>query len=141
MEEEIRGISYQSRFLVGHHILLRKNRFFSRARDTRARSLGFAFFCFHNLHTRVLKRGIFSTGKKEKVTFKAPWLSANCSQLSKTWEELPKKSDVFRKMSEKKRKTSELSQENSDVFSFPFGEGCESKKCKIPGMRARVKRA
>ena len=66
---------------------------------------------------------------------------ANNSELSKTWEEYPKKSDVFRKMSEKKRKTLDIFQENSDVFSFPFGEGCESKKCKIAVMRARVKRA
>ena len=66
---------------------------------------------------------------------------ANNSELSKTWEEYPKKSDVFRKTSEKKEKRRSFSQENSDVFSFPFGEGCESKKCKIAVMRARVKGA
>ena len=54
---------------------------------------------------------------------------------------LIKTSEIFQKTSEKKRKTLDIFQENSNVFLVPFGEGCESKKCKIPGMRARVKGA
>ena len=54
-------------------------------------------------------------------------------------EIIAKTSDIFQKTSEKKRKTLDIFQENSNVFWVPFGEGCESKKCKIPVMRARVR--
>ena len=45
---------------------------------------------------------------------------ANNSELSKTWEDYPKKSDVFRKMSEKKRKTSELFSRTLRRFFIPL---------------------
>ena len=66
----------------------REKTFFSRARDTRARSLGFAFFCFHNLHTRVLKRGFFSTEKRKK------WLSRHpvCLQTAATFKNVGRSS-------------------------------------------------
>jgi|GEM_PF-2933803 len=80
---------------------------------------------------------VFRQEKREKNQPSQSAMLANNSELSKTWEEYPKKSDVFRKMSEKKRKTLDIFQENSNVFLVPFGEGCESKKCKIAVMRAR----
>ena len=81
-----------------------KKRFFSRARDTRARSQGFALFCFHNLHTRVLKRGIFSTEKKEKVTFTATHYLQTAANFQKRGKKLIKRPTFFRKRRRKKEK-------------------------------------
>ena len=68
----------------------RKKWFISRARDTQARSLGFALFCFHNLHTRVLKRGIFFDREKGKSDFQGTLVVCKLQPLSKTWEEAHK---------------------------------------------------
>ena len=118
----------------------REKTFFSRARDTRARSLGFAFFCFHNLHTRVLKRGFFFDRKKEKVTFKAPCLSANCSHFQKRGKKLIKRPTFFRKRSEKKEKRWTFSKKTPTFFRSLSVKVCESKKCKIPGMQRACER-
>ena len=100
---EIRGISCRWSPLVGHHILLRKNHLVSRARDTRARSLGFALFCFHNLHTRMLKRGIFQQEKRGKATFTEHPCLQTAANSQKCGKKPVKTSDIIGKMSEKKR--------------------------------------
>ena len=136
--QKSRGVSSRWSTHDERHILLEKKRF-SRAHVTRGRvPWDLRFFCFHNLHTRVLKRGFFRQ-KKGKSDFHSNPLSSNCIQLSKTWEEAHKTSDIFQKTSEKKEKRWTFSKKTPTFFLVPFCEGCESKKCKIPGMRARVR--
>ena len=88
---------------ISVHILLRKNHLFSRARDTRARSLGFALFCFHNLHTRTLKRGTLQQEKKGESYFHGAACLQTSANSQKRGMKSVKTSDIFGKNSEKKR--------------------------------------
>ena len=85
----------------------KKSSFLARTWHTRA-FLGFALFCFHNLHTRMLKRGIFQQEKRGKATFTEHPCLQTAANSQKRGKKPVKTSNISGKNSEKKRKTSEL---------------------------------
>jgi hypothetical protein len=64
----------------------------------------------------MLKRGIFQQEKKGKSNFHGARLFANCSELSKTWEEARKNVQHFRKKLREKKKNVGASPKKTPTF-------------------------